>query len=148
MDAGIMVGDSLLEARTTMERLDEIAPGSAVLNTDQIASALGKTGVGGPQTVRNQVAAGKFPLQKKLRKVGGRWVLSKAVFAGWLDGVVEDEPAAPAKRGPGRPRRVAVSEWLAELDASWKRLLEKGRSDLDSAPEILAGTGSIEKKWM
>jgi len=142
-------GGLILEARTTMEMLDEIAPGSVVVNTDQIAAALGKTGRGGPQTVRNQIAKKQFPLHAKLRKNGAHWVLSKAVFAAWLDGEDVAPPAAatPPKRGPGRPRKT-VDQWLSALDDSWSRVLKEGWTELDDDPGILAGSGRLKPKKM
>ena len=80
-------------------------PGQAVLTTDQIANALAKTGKAGAQTIRNQIAAGTFPLSGKIKKVGGRNVLPMAAFADWLDGAEEaPSPKAPEKRRRGRPR--------------------------------------------
>jgi hypothetical protein len=128
-------------------------PGQAVLNTDQVAQVLGKTGSGGPQTIRNQIAAGKFPLQKKLRRIGGRIVLPVAALADWLDGAEAGDPApAPGAQNkrkpspvlpanpPARPRRggrppMILKEFLAQFEASWANMLRRPFDDEDYRPK-------------
>lgn len=146
MDQNLIGKGTFLEAKTTMDLLDEIAPGTAVVNTDQIAAALGKSGTGGPQTIRNQIASKKFPLHAKLRKNGAHWILSKAVFAAWMDGedVVTPATVTPAKRGRGRPRKT-VEHWLVALDESWNKLLQDGRRMLDEDPNVRVGATPPER---
>jgi len=131
-------------AKTTLDVLREDYPGQAVLNTDQIAKALSKTGKAGPQTIRNQISAKRFPLQDKLRKIGGVWVLSIVAVADLIDGNLPDpQDAAPAKKKAGRPRK-SVSEWLDALDLSWQKILDEHAADLASV--MKPGTGGGRKK--
>ena len=128
-------------AKTTLDVLREDYPGQAVLDTVQIARVLSKTGKAGPQTIRNQISAGKFPLQDRLRKVGGVWVLPIVAVADWLDGTIPaPQDSAPAKKKVGRPRK-SVTEWLDALDVSWQKILDEHAADLASVMKDGTGTG-------
>ncbi len=124
----------------TIDVIQREYPGQAVLTTDQIARVLGKTGKAGAQTIRNQISSGKFPLADKIKKVGGRNVLSAALLANWIDGEVEtSEPDKPAVKKRGRPRKI-VMEWIAELETEWQKMLDEHAADLGSV--MAAGTGT------
>jgi hypothetical protein len=131
MDSGHVKKSDIIEACTTLDALREDFPGQVVLTTDEIAQALGKRGTGGPQTIRNQIASGAFPLADKLRKIGGNWVLPMAALADWLDGKADAAPlpAMIAKKKPGRPRK-ALTEWMDALEASWQRIYFEDVRDL------------------
>ncbi|WP_234745051.1 hypothetical protein [Burkholderia sp. WTPI3] len=79
---------------SSIDVLTALFPGTAVLNVDQVAVALGKNGKAGAQSVRNQLASGTFPIPG--RKVGSSWVWSIARVADWLDGVEPDAKPAPS----------------------------------------------------
>lgn len=134
---------AILEIKT-IDIIRQDYPGQAVLTTDQVAKVLGKNGTAGPQTIRNQIAAGTFPLADKLRKVSGRHVLPIAALADWLDGA-QDAPPVKANEAPkrGRPRKI-VTDWLAEFEDAWRGLYEAERTDLSDDPRILGGTGKMD----
>ncbi|OBR53752.1 hypothetical protein [Paraburkholderia tropica] len=79
---------------SSLDVLTALYPGTAVLDVDQIAAALGKNGKAGAQSVRNQLARGTFPIPG--RKVGSSWVWSIATVADWLDGIAPDAKPAPS----------------------------------------------------
>ena len=79
---------------SSLDVLTALFPGTAVLNVDQVAVAVGKNGKAGAQSVRNQLASGTFPIPG--RKIGSSWVWSIARVADWLDGVEPDAKPAPS----------------------------------------------------
>ena len=81
---------------SSLDVLTALYPGTAVLDVDQVAAALGKNGKAGAQSVRNQLARGTFPIPG--RKVGSSWVWSMAKVADWLDGIEPDASPAPAAK--------------------------------------------------
>ncbi|MFM0594030.1 hypothetical protein [Paraburkholderia dilworthii] len=83
---------------SSLDVLTALYPGTAVLDVEQVAAALGKNGKAGAQSVRNQLARGTFPIPG--RKVGSSWVWSIAKVADWLDDVEPDEPATVAASEP------------------------------------------------
>lgn len=83
---------------SSLDVLTALYPGTAVLDVDQVAAALGKNGKAGAQSVRNQLARGTFPIPG--RKIGSSWVWSIATVADWLDGVEPDAKPAPAAASP------------------------------------------------
>lgn len=133
------------KSTTSLDIIKEAYPGQAVLNVEQTARVMGKTGKGGTQTIRNQISAGRFPLQGSLRRSGSTILVPIVALANWLDGVVEDGvvPTVPAggtrkkssplpakppilpRRGRGRPPMI-VKDFLRLFETAWQTMLLEG----------------------
>jgi len=130
--------------------LREMFPGKVMLTVEDVAQVLGRTGAGGYEQTREQLAAGV--IVPGLRKVGGSWLVPITALASALDGLVQlneegmaSPKALPARRAvlpsspPGdRPRRGripnrlkqqqarAVVFWSVVLAKEWSKRMHEG----------------------
>lgn len=89
-------------------------PGKVMLTVEEVAQVLGRTGAGGYEQTREQLAAGV--IVPGLRKVGGSWLVPITALAAALDSLVQldDEVRAAPKALPAR-RAVLPSNPLVDL---------------------------------
>lgn len=110
--------------KASLDLLNGLFPGTAMLNTRQVAAALGKDTESGPFTIRTQINQGIFPIP--VRKLNGIHLVSKIDMAKWMCGLLDDV-AAKAKPTKGKNRQAfceAVKINLREL--SRQEALEEG----------------------
>lgn len=67
--------------------LREMFPGKLMLTVDDVARVLGRTGAGGYEQTREQLANGV--IVPGLRKIGGQWLVPIAALANALDSLVD-----------------------------------------------------------
>ena len=93
--------------------LREMFPGKVMLTVEDVAQVLGRTGAGGYEQTREQLAAGV--IVPGLRKVGGSWLVPITALAAALDSLVQldDEGRAAPKELPAR-RAVLPSNPLVD----------------------------------
>ena len=67
--------------------LREMFPGKLMLTVDDVARVLGRTGAGGYEQTREQLANGV--IVPGLKKMGGQWLVPIAALADALDNLVD-----------------------------------------------------------
>ena len=128
--------------------LREIFPGMLMLTVEDVARVLGRTGAGGYEQTREQLANGV--IVPGLRKMGGQWMVPIAALADALDSLVDLDSMDRAAPKPlptqhtvingnsvvDRPRRGRVPDRLkaqqARALAFWPAVLARhdaGRLD-------------------
>lgn len=138
--------------------LREMFPGKVMLSVEDVALVLGRTGAGGYEQTREQLAAGV--IVPGLRKMGGSWLVPITALAAALDRLVaiDDDGLAspkpmPAKRAvinpertPERPRKGRIPNRLKQQQiralAFWGSVLalaDAKRFDKAWAPGVPSG---------
>jgi hypothetical protein len=130
--------------------LREMFPGKLMLTVDDVARVLGRTGAGGYEQTREQLANGV--IVPGLRKIGGQWLVPIAALANALDDLVDLDglgrasprplPTRHTVIGPNpvvdRPRRGRIPDRLkaqqARVSVFWQAVLARhDAARLDSA---------------
>ncbi len=87
--------------------LREMFPGKLMLTVDDIARVLGRTGAGGYEQTREQLANGI--IVPGLRKMGGQWLVPIAALADALNNLVDLDSLSRATPKPLPTRHTVVS---------------------------------------
>lgn len=87
--------------------LREMFPGKLMLTVDDVARVLGRTGAGGYEQTREQLANGV--IVPGLRKMGGQWLVPIAALAEALDSLVDVDTLGRATPKPLPTQHTVVS---------------------------------------
>ena len=87
--------------------LREMFPGKLMLTVDDVARVLGRTGAGGYEQTREQLANGV--IVPGLKKMGGQWLVPIAALAVALDGLVDLDSLGGATPKPLPTRHTVIS---------------------------------------
>jgi len=87
--------------------LREMFPGKLMLTVEDVARVLGRTGAGGYEQTREQLANGV--IVPGLRKMGGQWLVPIAALANALDGLVDLDSLARASPKPLPTRHSVIN---------------------------------------
>lgn len=87
--------------------LRELFPGKLMLTIEDVARVLGRTGTGGYEQTRQQLAAGV--IVPGLKKLGGQWLVPIAALADALDRLVLLDDEGHATPRPLQARHTIVS---------------------------------------
>jgi hypothetical protein len=103
----------------------EMFPGKLMLTVEDVARVLRRTGAGGYEQTREQLANGV--IVPGLRKMGGQWLVPIAALADALDSLVDLDSLG--RTPPARHRRTADVPDIAlvkRLSPAWALLIGKG----------------------
>lgn len=81
-------------------------PPKVMLTVEDVALVLGRTGAGGYEQTRGQLAAGA--IVPGLRKMGGSWLVPITALAAALDGLVNTDDEGTSTPKPMAARRAVV----------------------------------------
>lgn len=87
--------------------LREMFPGKLMLTVEEVARVLGRTGAGGYEQTREQLANGV--IVPGLRKMGGQWLVPIAALANALDNLVDLDSLGRASPKPLPTRHTVIS---------------------------------------
>lgn len=87
--------------------LREMFPGKLMLTVDDVARVLGRTGAGGYEQTREQLANGI--IVPGLKKMGGQWLVPIPALANALDNLVDLDSLGRATPKPLPTRHAVIS---------------------------------------
>ena len=112
--------------------LREMFPGKAMLNVEDVARVLNRTGAGGYEQTRDQLSRGL--IVPGLRKFGGSWLVPITTLAAALDGLVEtDGTGRSTPKALPATRTVVSAEPLVPRRAGRLPTRAKQRLELQQA---------------
>lgn len=124
--------------------LREMFPGKLMLTVDDVARVLGRTGAGGYEQTREQLANGV--IVPGLKKMGGQWLVPIAALADALDNLVDLDSLGRASPKSLPTRHTIISSSPVVDKPRRGRIPDRLKAQHTRARFLVGGAGEVRRR--